>query len=156
MDTTPYTSVTVLIACAAPDQRTHIEVFRHGPQEDLEAAIILQPKGNPISHDTRLFATDVQLKLLFGDGRSVTLEKTTFQETHDIFDIFINDRLTHTCTYRHVQEGVIVHIFKEEERIKIAQAGESVCILTIKDDEDTSEKTDLPALTKKYKPTRLR
>ena len=143
-------------------QRMHIEVFREKPVDEMKAAIVLQ-ENDPETTDTRLFATDTRFKILFGDQNNVLLERSTFFDGEDMFDVFVNQKLAHTCMYRNVQEGVLLHIFKEDDLIKVAQSSASYCYNAVYEKEEFDDDDDVQRQRQRqrhekprYKPSRLR
>ena len=109
------------------DDRTHVEIFRSHAKGELQAAILRPQDNDDDAPEARLFATDADLVLFFNDLTTITVSNI-FEDDEEIFDVSINGMISHTCTYRYAsQDGVIVHIFKEGDKVKIAQAAESFC-----------------------------
>ena len=100
-------------------------MFRHPEQDDLQAAIILQPE-EIVQNGPRLYATDLEFLVVFGDESSVLLDRIS-HEDDELFEVYINGDISHRCVYRERPEGILIHIFKEQQLIKIAQGGESSC-----------------------------
>lgn len=109
------------------DDRTHVEIFRSHAKGELQAAILRPQDDDDDASEARVFATDADLMLFFNDLTTITVSNI-IEDDEELFDVSINGMISHTCMYRYAsQDGVIVHIFKEGDKVKIAQAAESFC-----------------------------
>ena len=103
-------------------ERTHIEVFRGPFDDDLRAAILYPTIADK---NALLYAGELDFMILFGDGASVILERVIY----DYYLVTVNEKLLYTCFFPAAPwHGILIHIFKEDDQIKIAPASESMCV----------------------------
>lgn len=115
------------------DDRCHIEITRNEPDDRFNATFWVE-EGCDADDPADLSITDHDILLVFDDLSSVRLvidEDLMDEEScpNDLFDVYVNDIFTHTCAFKgRDQAGTLLHVFKEQHKIKIAPSSESLCI----------------------------
>lgn len=110
------------------ETRLHIEMFRAHSKGDFNASVIDLSDEMDSIHPI-VYATDDEFVLLFHDSTLVRMTKTSSKNEDDIFDVWVDGDLLHSCSYRrgYRQHGVLIHLFKEGEQTKIAPSSRSIC-----------------------------
>lgn len=110
------------------DHRTYIQVFRDASEIHLQANI--QQTEDIVQNEPRMYAAEREFMVFFDDATSVMLDMTNYQNNRDIFDVYVNGGLTKTCMFhgQKTRDGVLVHIFKEKEDVRVAESSDSTCI----------------------------
>lgn len=121
------TLVTYIVALC-DETRLHIEMFRAHSKGDFNASILDLSDDMDSIHPI-LYATDDDFVLFFHDSTLVRITKTSYDDYDDIFDVWVDGELQQSCSYHqgHRQHGVLIHLFKEGELLKIAPSSQSIC-----------------------------
>lgn len=116
------------LLCLSLTQATHVEIYRDfGDNGRLLASIYrTEEEENAYSYNT-----ENDFVVMFDDITTVMLEKAF----DDMVYVTVNQRHLYTCFFpaQSPDEMLhVMHIFKEEDRLKIAEAANTVCFSTNK------------------------
>jgi len=102
----------------------HIEIFRDSPDSTLKAIITQWEESD--DHPSS-YASDQDYMIFFDDKRSVVLDMISYGNRFDSFDVYIDGDLSRRCMI-YKRDGILVHIFKENDLIRIAESSDSMCL----------------------------
>lgn len=82
-----------------------------------------------MENEPRFFTSTNDFAVIFDDRNTVMLDMTEHEDHPHIFNVYINDELAKTCIFRE-KDGILMHIFKEQNWLRVAPSGDSSCIST--------------------------
>ena len=103
-------------------------MYRNTAETDRLQALIYQ-SDDIVQNEPRFFAAPNDFAVVFDDRNTVVLDMTENGRHPHIFNVYINDQLTKTCIFRE-KDGILMHIFKEKDWLRVAPSGDSSCIST--------------------------
>lgn len=118
--------------------KSHIVIYRqHHEDVDLFADHRVPPE-----EQVTFWIENEEFQLEYDDGNEILIEyhdsvdQPSSIMTKILFDVTVNNKFTHTCVYKDAsqQEGVLLHILKEGQNIRIAQSDVSICTLAFGQD----------------------
>lgn len=109
-------------------QSTHVEVYRDVGDTGLLLASIFRHEDEQNAYT---YNTENEFIVMFDDATTIMLEKAF----DDMVYVFVDHQHLYTCFFpNQPRDDVlhVMHIFKEDDRLKIAEAANTVCFSTNK------------------------
>lgn len=119
-------------------KKSHIVMYRqHHEDIDLYADHRIPPE-----EEVTFWIENDEFQLEYSDGNKILIEyfdsvdQPSSIMTKILFDVTVNNEFTHTCVYKDAsqQQGVLLHIIKEGQNIRIAESDVSTCTLAFNQD----------------------
>lgn len=107
---------------------SRVSVFRCSEDEDFHATMHNHPHQQIMS-----WSTETTFNIRYSDDTEITVSSDI---SPGFFDIFVNDRYTHTCTFRNDEHvyAVLFDIFKKGSKTRLAPSSSSICARSFYDD----------------------
>lgn len=103
-------------------------MYRNTAETDHLQALIYQ-SDDIVQNEPRFFASTNDFAVVFDDRNTVMLDMTEHEDHPKIFNVYVNDQLTKSCIFRE-KDGILMHIFKEQDWLRVAPSSDSFCIST--------------------------